>query len=525
MRRRVSQRAVQPPATAEWQSAASDAAPVAPESGRLTAESVLALQQAGGNQQVLRALAVARQVATANKIEQLDEMLDRSDVPEDDVIALLGTLNAAEKNTVLTGGYKEKLADPLDRGEMVRAVNNLGPPLAVKLEWVAAAAGGAKDLDYEDIKSLVTAAAQAEHDTLKSGPWRGFFVDVCNDKTILEAVGDLKFDLATTLGWISAEIDFDDLGYAEIQKFVVNAPKAERDVLKTRPWRDWFGKVCTDKTMATAVMDLEFDLKTKLMWMIYEDTNIDLVGMVIRNTPAADLPPVAADTAFMDSLRDELGEKKFAIARRMLTAGLLGETTVENETDTGNEYEALVALSRTGLTISKDVQFIEKGTFAAGGFAALRARLIAAVTTYLTGKFKVKIQSVGAPREGDGVYPITVLVLDNSSADYPMRMHGGEHGRSGVDEDGGDIYELGQASETSAPDVMLAHESAHMILGASDEYANASVAGRVVYTDNSLLGDFYAEGMAAAHVKARHFQFLVNTVAQWFPGRTISIVP
>jgi hypothetical protein len=31
--------------------------------------------------------------------------------------------------------------------------------------------------------------------------------------------------------------------------------------------------------------------------------------------------------------------------------------------------------------------------------------------------------------------------------------------------------------------------------------------------------------MAAAQVKARHFQFLVKTVARWFPGRTITIVP
>ena len=34
--------------------------------------------------------------------------------------------------------------------------------------------------------------------------------------------------------------------------------------------------------MATAVMDLGFDLKTKLAWMIYEDTNLDLVGMNVR---------------------------------------------------------------------------------------------------------------------------------------------------------------------------------------------------------------------------------------------------
>jgi hypothetical protein len=499
----------------------------APGSSGLSAPAILALQRAGGNQQVLRMLAVARQTAaptaTPNKIEQLDEMLDRSDVPEDDVIALLATLNAAEKNTVLTGGYKGKLADPLDRHEMVRAVNNLGPPLAVKLEWVAAAAGGADELDYSDIKSLVTAAPQGERDALKSGPWRGFFVEVCNDKTILEAAADMKFDLATKLDWIGAEYDFDDLGYAEIQKLVLAAPQGERDVLKTRPWRDWFGKVCTDKTMATAVMDLGFDLKTKLAWMIYEDTNIDLVGMVIRNTPAADLPPVAADTAFLETLHDELGDTNYAVAHRMLTQGLLGEAIVDTD-PSSFDIESKVALFRNGLTVSKEVEFVEKGKFGPGGFSTLKTRIINAVTTWLSGRYKVRIASVGTAREGDGVYPITVQVIDNPSADFTMKLHGGEHGRSSVGESSGNIYELGQASESGIMDITLAHESAHLVLGADDEYADADEPGRKVFTDHSLMGSYRSEGIAAAEIKDRHFGFAVKTVAKWFPGRSISIV-
>ena len=514
-------RAAEPPAEHR-----EPAAPDAPESAAarqgLTALGVLALQQTGGNQSVQRMLAVARQTATANKIEELDELLDRFNVPEDEVITLLGTLSAAEKATVLGGGYKDKIAESLDTGEMVRAVDNLGPVLTVKLDWVSAAAGGPGDIDYPDIKAMIVAAPQDQRDALKSTPWRSFFVDVCTNATMPEAVADLGFDLATKLDWMGEEIDLD---YSDIKALVVAAPQAERDVLKTTPWRDWFVGVCTNATMAEAVGDLAFDLRTKLAWMVEEGTDIELVGTVIRTTPAADLPAVAADTRFLDLLRDELGDDDYGVAHRMLTAGLLGETEVENETDTGNEYEALVTLARSGLTVSKEVEFLEEGTFAAGGFAALKARLIAAVTTHLSGKFNVSIQSVGAPREGDGVYPINVVVTDNPSADYPMRLHGGTHGRSGVDEDGGDIYELGQAGETSAPDVMLAHESAHMVLGASDEYANASMPGRVLHTDHSLMGDFYAEGMASAQVKARHFQFLVQTVGQWFPGRTITIVP
>jgi hypothetical protein len=517
-RRASEQRESEPPA-------AGQAAPAEPTFAGLSESGILALQQTAGNQGVVRALAVARQAAapTQTKIERLDELLDRSDVPEGEVIALLGTLSPAEKNTVLTGGYKAKLADPLTRQEMARAVNNLGFPLATKLEWVAAAAGGADELGYGDIKALVVAAPQDQRDALKSGAWRHFFTEVCTDATILQAVADLKYDLATKLDWIGGEYDLDDLGYAQIRNFIVNATQAERDVLKTRPWRDWFTEVCTDKTMATAVMDLGFDLKTKLAWMIYEDTNLELVGMVIRNTPAAELPAVAADAAFLKTLRDELGENDYKFAHAMLTQGLLGQATVDTD-PSSFDIESTVALFRNGLVVQKEVEFSEKGKFAPGAFQTLKTRVGNDITTWLSGKFKVKIQSPGGAREGDGEYPITVRLIESSDADYTIRLHGGEHGRSSMGENRGDLYELGQASETSLPDITIAHESAHLMLGSDDEYADPDDPGRTVYTDNSLLGDYYAEGPAKAEIKARHFGFVVRTVARWFPGRAISIV-
>jgi hypothetical protein len=397
------------------------------------------------------------------RIARLDELLDRFNVPEGEVIALLGTLTPTEKTLVVSGGYRDKLADALNTDEMVRAVNNLGASasLQIKLDWVRAAAGGASSIDYPQIAAMVR-----------------------------------------------------------------RAPQPERDALKTRPWREFFVDVCTNATMPDAVIDLKHDLQTKLDWLIEEGTNGDRVARVIRLSPATDLAPTLANRPLMDRLRDELSGAGYAVAEKMLRHGLLGEREFENTTDTGNHYRSWVSLYRSGLNISKRVKFVEQGTFAAGGFAALKARIIAAITTYLTGKFKLKIQSVGAPQEGDGVYPIVVRVIDDSSAPYPLRLRGGAHGRSAVDEDGGDIYALGQGTETSVPDIVLAHESAHMILGASDEYANASVrvTGRVVYTDHSLLGNFYNEGIAAAEIKARHFQFLVRQVSTWFPGRTISII-
>lgn len=211
---------------------------------------------------------------------------------------------------------------------------------------------------------------------------------------------------------------------------------------------------------------------------------------------------------------------------RILRLIEIGSTTFTNSTDTGNRYTASALMLRSGLVITKEVKFESVGTFTpASGFATLQSRVIAQTAAFLSGKYKLRVGPPGGgPATGDGDYPIMVRVVANPSASYPIRLHGGLSGRSGVTQAGGDYYERGQGAETSLPDITIGHEGAHMVLGASDEYANASVPGRVLTDDHSLMGNFYTQGIAAAEIKSRHFQFLVTTAAAWFPGRTISIV-
>ena len=155
----------------------------------------------------------------------------------------------------------------------------------------------------------------------------------------------------------------------------------------------------------------------------------------------------------------------------------------------------------------------------------MKQRIIQAVTNYLSRKYKAKIESSsGPPKVGDGEYPIIVQLNDDSSSSTTVNLHGGTHGRGAVGESTGNIYELGQANEALVPDAYLAHECSHWMLGANDEYADARYPARTVYTDNSLLGDFYNEGIAAASIKTRHFQYLIDYIGKYFPDRNISIV-
>jgi hypothetical protein len=219
------------------------------------------------------ALSIQREDNPPSNIARLNEMLDRWNVPEEDVIALLGQMNPAEKAIMLVG-YKSRIASALNIGEMVRAVNNLGPPLEIKLDWVEAAATFNFQIDYSDIKGMVTGARQPERDALKTARWQGFFVDVCTNTTMIEAVTDLGFNLKTKLVWVRAEVTSVrlELSYGDIKPLVTAAPQGDRDALKTDEWRDFFVQVCDNTTIFEAVNNLGFDLKTKLEWVSAEMT-------------------------------------------------------------------------------------------------------------------------------------------------------------------------------------------------------------------------------------------------------------
>jgi hypothetical protein len=314
--------------------------------------------------------------------------------------------------------------------------------------------------------------------------------------------------------WSEAAVRLNGFDDADIAARVSALSPADRDAVRaaTPDWAFRVRSALLDASFQTAIAGAAWD-QAALLLNAFNDPDIALRVSRLNPSQLLALRKAAASG----------GQDR--ITRAVDAYALIAPQSATASTDTGNAYTSTMALFPNGVIISKDVHFIQSGTFAAGAFDALTARLIAAVTSYLSGKFKVKIASAGGhPEPGDGVYPITVQVVNDASATYPMTLHGGAHGRSGVAQAGGDIYELGQASETSVDDATLGHESSHMILGASDEYANAAVAGRVVSNDHSLMGNFYTQGIAAAQIKARHFKLLVTAIQGRYPTRTVSIV-
>jgi hypothetical protein len=62
------------------------------------------------------------------------------------------------------------------------------------------------ELDYATIKPWITDPA-ADRNVLKTDAWRDFFVDVCDNETMVEALNDLNFDMETQVRWMIAESD------------------------------------------------------------------------------------------------------------------------------------------------------------------------------------------------------------------------------------------------------------------------------------------------------------------------------
>lgn len=487
--------------------------------------------QIQGNQHLQRLIAQTKRSEVSSNIasdtiqrrdikKELNEAMDGWGTDENAIMSLTASATAAEKKAILNDpALVNRLADELDQDDMLQVLGNLNAPLKKRLN-VAMDGWGT---DEAAIMSLTAGASSAEKQAvLKDTALVNRLADELGRDDMLQVLSNLNAPLKQRL---NAAMDGWGTDEATIMSLTAGASKADKQaVLKDTALVSRLADELSRDEMLQVLNNLNAPLPDKLnAAMDGWGTDEEAIFKLTKNATEAEKRAVGENTTLMMRLIDELSEADMRVVVDNLD--LLAAEAFTNTTDTGNEYTSLMVLFKDGLTISKDVNFIEQGTFASGKFEALKARLIAAVTTYMTGKFKLKIESTdGTPKEGDGEYPITVKVNDVSSADYPMNLHGGAHGRSGVNEDEGNIYELGQATETSVPDITLAHESAHMILGASDEYANASISGRVVHTDNSLLGNFYKEGIAKAEIKARHFQFLVKIVKGWFPDRNISIV-
>ncbi|TDE96075.1 hypothetical protein EXU48_07515 [Occultella glacieicola] len=203
-------------------------------------------------------------------------------------------------------------------------------------------------------------------------------------------------------------------------------------------------------------------------------------------------------------------------------------TPISETTDTGNQYTQDLLLNKTAHTIeiSLGINWVRQGTWASdAAYEAFIRRVKTAAYSYLDNKFKV-VCTPNSPAAGSAPIelPIT-FILYNYATGYTIDAHGGTPGAgSAMATAGGHVHEF-RADGTAEVDITYAHEFGHAVLGASDEYANPAVPGRVLTNDHSIMANYYSQGIPQAKFKARHFQHIVTEVAKAFAGYTCSLRP
>lgn len=205
-----------------------------------------------------------------------------------------------------------------DDNEMAEAVSLLGGTLLQQLRWMRA-----EGSNWSLVRARIQATADPAQKTAlyAQNDMRDFFVDVCNDNTMAQAVDLLGGTLLQKLTWMKAE----DSNWSLVRARIVATANANEKLALyvSTAMRDFFVDICNDREMTEAVLLLGGTLLQKINWLLAEEASAEFFYSVIRVAPAAELPVVTADAAHMNALRSHLSRGEFERVTQMLTQGLL----------------------------------------------------------------------------------------------------------------------------------------------------------------------------------------------------------
>ena len=172
---------------------------------RRAGSKALLIQKAGGRGQ--------------SELARLKEILDYFNVPEEEVIAIFGSLNEADSNTALNDStLKDQALSSLSNYEMYMAMRYCDGDIVKRLEWMFE-----EGTSWSYVRAVLRANTQNTARIRNSNYMRIQFADVCDNDTMLEAVNILGGDLNFQLKWIAYEGTSSSVIYNKIR----NAPTGE----------------------------------------------------------------------------------------------------------------------------------------------------------------------------------------------------------------------------------------------------------------------------------------------------------
>lgn len=178
----------------------------------LTNPQIVHLQGVIGNQAVMRMLqaqSVQRQDAVAEQtplqilIDELDDFL----VDEALVVRQIKLLSGPDLQTFFASEtYRKQANGALTFAEMREAVEgHTEVALVRRMEWLRGSARMDRAISYDELAPMIRGAKAGEGMAFDTPEWRAFFMTVCDNETIFDAVRDLKLDPQTQIEWILDE--------------------------------------------------------------------------------------------------------------------------------------------------------------------------------------------------------------------------------------------------------------------------------------------------------------------------------
>ena len=189
------------------------------------------------------------------------------------------------KDRVRTDNWmKDQFVSICNDEEMAEAVGLLGGTLLQQLTWMKA-----EGSSWELVKTKLqdTTIPQTEKtDLYNRDSMKNFFVSVCNNEEMAEAVGLLGGTLLQQLTWMKAEGSSWELVKTRIQATTDAGQKTA--LYGNSEMRDFFVSVCNNEEMAEAVGLLGGTLLQKSQWVIAEGIDAEVLITIIHAAPLAE---------------------------------------------------------------------------------------------------------------------------------------------------------------------------------------------------------------------------------------------
>lgn len=371
------------------------------------------------------------------------------------------TKNAAEKvslyNYVDMQSFFVKVCNDVT---MAEAVDLLDGNLKQQLTWM-----NAEDSNWSLVKAKLLKAKKTDPGQLAAlytdNGMRSFFIAVCNDNQMAEAVGIMGGDLIQQLWWMAKE----ESNWGLVKEKIIAQPNvAQRKRLYQFPFmREFFVEVCNDPNMTEAVKLLGGTLPQKLDWLLAEEASAKYFFEIIQEADTGQLKSVGRSLRVR--IKDELSNADYRHVIEMLDLGLLRRGEVDKELEEklftpdsstpptwklktyGGDTGYNIELRRDQLRITVRIKLTGAATT-----PAIRARWIRGIHNRWTNKFHIE-----GPRRLRIVFS---PIFTQSNTHHSVKVHNDPTGSIPVDAGN---WRLASGGDT------IAHEFGHLV-GNEDEY-------------------------------------------------------